>query len=367
MSAYVLGLDVSAPSWRQDALRLEELVYRTSRRALDNAGVTQRQLDHLTIGACDELDGRPISSMLMAAPAGGYTTDEIKVTDSGASALCLGYARLLSGEFRVGLVASWCKSSKTDLEAVMRLRGDPFFTRPLGIGALASDALFAQAVSEEFQITEVEAGRRVVAAYERAARNPRGMRHATKSLREVNGSPYEATPLRGAHRAPLTDGAVSMVVASKNFVDANPDCRPLARIVGAGWATDSYRMDRARLRSMGSARSAWMWALRQAGLTGARDLDVIELESQTGYHEAAYARAFGIFDEGAISPSGGAFAQNPLFCAGLVNAAEAVLQVSGKAGAVQRVNARRAAAHSCHGYAQQGNVVVVFEAVGGGR
>jgi acetyl-CoA acetyltransferase len=91
----------------------------------------------------------------------------------------------------------------------------------------------------------------------------------------------------------------------------------------------------------------------------------VELESQTGYHEAAYVRAFGIEREEALSPSGGAFAQNPIFCTGLINAAEAVLQVAGQAGAVQRPNVRRAAAHGCHGYAQQGNVVIVFERAGG--
>ena len=64
-----------------------------------------------------------------------------------------------------------------------------------------------------------------------------------------------------------------------------------------------------------------------------------------------------------ISPGGGSFAQNPLFCTGLVNAAEAVLQVAGRAGAVQRPGVERAAAHGCHGIAQQGNVVMVFERV----
>jgi acetyl-CoA acetyltransferase len=114
---------------------------------------------------------------------------------------------------------------------------------------------------------------------------------------------------------------------------------------------------------MNSARVAWRSALRQAGWASAADLAAVELESQTGYHEAAYVRTFGLEDEGALSPSGGAFAQNPLFCTGLVNAAEAVLQVAGRAGPVQRRGARRAAAHSCHGYAQQGNVVMAFESV----
>lgn len=53
----------------------------------------------------------------------------------------------------------------------------------------------------------------------------------------------------------------------------------------------------------------------------------------------------------------------PIFCTGLVNAMEAVLQVSGQAGAVQRAGIRRAAAHGCHGYAQQGNVFAIFEGV----
>jgi len=361
---YVLSVAMAPPSRALHQLRLEELVYATSRQALDRAGISQRQLDHVTLGACDELDGRPISSMLMAAPAGGYGIDEIKVTDSGASALCLGYARLLSGGFHIGLVASWCKSSKTDVEAVMQLRGDPFFTRPLGIGAVMSDGLFAQAVKEEFQIDEAEITRRVVDAYARAGRNLRGMRHEAPAAAEVAGSPYDALPVRAAHRAPLTDGAVSMVLASEQFVEGNPGCCPLARLAGVGWASDSYRLGSARLRAMRSARTAWRSALHQAGLANAADLDVVELEAPTAYHEAAYVRAFGIATEETISPSGGSFAQNPLFCSGLVNAAEAVLQVSGTAGDVQRGNVRRAAAHSCHGYAQQGNVVMVFESTG---
>lgn len=365
MTVYVLGVATHPPSECERSLRLEEMVYRTARSALDAANITRRQLDSLTIGACDELDGRPISSMLMSVPAGGYGTDEVKVTDSGALALCLAYVRVLSGESQVGLVASWCKSSKTDVEAVMRLRGEPFYTRPLGIGSTVSDALFAQAVAQEFEISETEVGQRVVGGYERAARNPRGMSHPVPALEAVNNSAFDATPLRSAHRAPLTDGAVAMVVASERFLISNPACKPLARISGVGWATDSYRLDAQRLKSMASARSAWRAALQHAGLRSAADLDVIELESQTGYHEAAYVRAFGIEVEATVSPSGGTFAQNPLFCSGLVNAAEAVLQVAGMAGPTQRSRVRRAAAHSCHGFAQQGNVVMLFESPGG--
>jgi acetyl-CoA acetyltransferase len=367
MGVFVLGLALHPPAVAIRHLRLEEMAYATARAALDDAGVSRGQIDSLTIGACDELDGRPISSMLMTAPAGGYGVDEIKVTDSGASALALAYARFLACESDLGLVISWCKCSKTDVETVMRFRGDPFYTRPLGIGAVAADAFFAQAVRQEFGISDEEVASRVVDACARAARNPRGVAMPVPSAEAVTQSPYDAMPLRSGHRASYTDGAVALVLATDRFLNANPDCTPLARLAGVGWATDSYRIDAKRLRSMASARAAWASAMRRAGLNSAADLDVIELEAQTGFHEAAYVRAFGIENVEAVSPSGGCFAQNPVFCTGLVNAAEAVLQLAGRAGAVQRPKPRRAVAHGNHGYAQQGNVVMAFEACGGSQ
>lgn len=364
MTVHVVGIGLHPATAAERGLRLEEMAYHTSRAALDSAGVTRRQLDSVTLGACDEMDGRPISSMLMTAPAGGYGTDEIKVTDSGATALALAYARFLSGESRLGLVTSWCKTSKTDMASVFRLRGEPFYTRPLGMDDTVADGLFAGGVAAEFDIGNDEASRRVADAYARAARNPRGVAHPTPTREAVAASSFDATPLRSGQRAPYTDGAVALVLASDDFLRDNPQCRPLARLSGVGWATDEYRLDGRRLRAMRSARTAWQSALRQAGVGSAAELDVVELEAQTGWHEAAYVRAFGIERAETVSPSGGAFAQNPLFCTGLVNAAEAVLQVAGKAGPVQRPNVRRAAAHSAHGYAQQGNVVMVFEAPG---
>jgi acetyl-CoA acetyltransferase len=98
-----------------------------------------------------------------------------------------------------------------------------------------------------------------------------------------------------------------------------------------------------------------------SGFQDLRQLDLVELDSQTAFHDVAFRRALDIPVTCQVSPSGGPFAQNPYFCTGLVNAAEAVLQVSGRAGAVQVKGAKRAAAHGCHGFAQQGNAVAIFE------
>jgi len=137
----------------------------------------------------------------------------------------------------------------------------------------------------------------------------------------------------------------------------------LARLAGVGWATDGYQLGRERLSGMHSARIAWNMAMEQAGLSSAAQADVIELESQTGFHEAAYVRAFGLDGHPGLSPSGGPYAQNPYFCSSLINMAEAVLQVSGRAGPVQHERTRRAVGHGCYGFAQQANIVAVFESV----
>ncbi|WP_158230755.1 thiolase family protein [Frankia sp. CcI49] len=297
----------------------------------------------------------------MAAPAGAYQTDEIRVSDAGLSALCLATARHASGDFDLGLVASWCKSSKTDFPTVMNLRSDPFFTRDLGLDDQAADALFAQAVTAEFAIGTSELTDRVRAGYRRAQRNPRGLGEAVPSAQEVADADYLVTPIRGSHRAALTDGAACLVVASGRWVARNRGHRLLARISGVGWANDSYRLDRERLAALGSARTSWAAATRMAGAT--RPPDIVELECPTVFHEAAYVRGLD-FGQAVISPSGGVYAQNPATATGLVNAVEAVLQVSQRAGAVQVPDARRAVAHSCHGFAQQGNVFVIMDGVG---
>ncbi len=360
---YVLGVAVQPARLREDGLRLEEMVYQTCRAALDDAGVTRAQLDNVVLGASDELDGRPITNMLLTAPAGGFLKDEMRVTDSGASALCIGYARMRSGEFDLGLVASWCKSSKIDSETVMGLRADPFYYRPLGMGARMADGLLSQAIALQ-GTSAAEVDERVLNAFSRAQANPRGLCHAVRSRQDIASSAYVSTPLREGHMAPQSDGSAALVVASARFVAAHPGCKPLARITGAGWASDSYTLDARRLGDFRSARTAWRNALTMTGATSAKDFDVLELDSPTGWHESAWVRAFGIKDESALSPSGGAFAQNPYFCNGLVNAAEAVLQIAGRAGPVQRPNVRRALSHGCHGFAQQGNVVVTFDRAG---
>jgi acetyl-CoA acetyltransferase len=361
MDVYVVGVATHSPAECIGDKRLEEMVFDTARAALDDAHLTRDEIDHVTIAGCDELDGRSISSMLLSAPAGGYLRDEIKCTDSGLTGLCLGAMRVASEVLDVGLVVSWNKSSKAPVEDVMRMRCEPFFTRPIGLNMAICDALFAQAVSAEFGLGDEELNEAVVGAYQRAVRNPRGMQRPVPKRPDIDSSPFIATPLRKVHCAPLTDGAVAIVLASGRWLARRPRVTPMARIAGLGWRTAGYGLGRDRLSGMTAFRDAFQDALGKAGVRGPGHLDVIELDSQTAYYALAFERSLSEANPQALSPSGGPFAQNPYFCTGLVNAAEAILQVSRRAGPIQVQVARLAAAHGMHGFAQQGNVIAIFE------
>ena len=112
MDVYVIGYACHPPAEKVLTKRLEEMVYDTSAQALRAAAIERGELDHITIAACDELDGRSISNMLMVAPAGGYLKDELRVTDSAMVGLHLAAMRIASGRYHLGLLASWTKARR---------------------------------------------------------------------------------------------------------------------------------------------------------------------------------------------------------------------------------------------------------------
>jgi acetyl-CoA acetyltransferase len=361
MNVYVLGVAMHPGSASIADKRLEEIVHDTARAALDDAGIERAEIDHVTLGGCDELDGRGITSMLMAAPAGAYLRDEMRVTDSGLMALCMGALRVATGRFDCGLVVSWNQSSIGSVEEVTRMRAEPFMLRPMGMNRAVADGLFAQAVALSTGASEADIDARVQLRRAAAESNPRRASSAGRHTDAGQPSGYVAYPLSGRQRAPVTDGAAALVLVSEQWLEAHPQARPIARIGGAAWGVDSYRLDGERLGNLGVCKQAFAQALERAGLDGIGELDAIEIEAQDGWYDVAFEKALAAPEKVALSPSGGAWAQNPFFCTGLINAVEAVLQVSGRAGAVQIKDARRVAAHGTHGFAQQAHAVVIME------
>jgi acetyl-CoA acetyltransferase len=359
----VVGLAISPPSEALQTQRLEELAFDTVRAALERAGVDRREIDAVTLAASDEMDGRSITSMLMAAPSGAYLKDEIRVTDSGMTGLVLGALRVATGRFRLGLVVSWNQTSVIDVEGLMRMRAEPFYLRPVGLNATIAEGLAAGAVQQRLGVTDAEVSQRVAQRQAQAAANPRGLRRQATTPEAIAASAPTAWPLRAAQQAPASDGCVAFVLASPGWMASRGGRRPLARLKGLAWGVDRYALDDERLGSLALFERKFDEVLERAGRCPGDAVDLVELEAQTGWDDIALARRLEQRGVRRVSPSGGVWAQNPLFCTGLVNAAEAVLQLDGSAGAVQVPDARFAVAHGSHGFAQQGHVFAAFERI----
>jgi acetyl-CoA acetyltransferase len=342
----VLGA-VAAP--RDEDERLEELVYRTAAAALRFAGLSRDDVDSVTLAASDERDGRSISSMLTAAPAGGLGKEVTKVTDGSLHALALAAAKILAGCSEVGLIVSWDIASEADVDAVATSALEPFVERPTGVIDPIATALLA---AQYFARTGADS----------AALDVRAWRKAQAVGAAAGGADWVSWPLRHSHLAPERDGAAAVVIASPDFVSAR-GLRPVADIEGMGWATDTYSLGERAWPLGATLRTATDEALARAGATLA-DLDNFELDDANVFAECIAAEGVGLAPEGGgLALLTGSdplrrraedgFAGVPPTCSGLWRLAQVCAAAPG-----------RSLIHQAVGRAAQGHAVAVVRSEG---
>ena len=353
---------IGAQTLTQEAFtgaRLEEVVFDAVAAALEDAGVVREELDSVALGASDELDGRSITSMLLAMPAGAFLKDEIRTT-SGLHALVLQAMRIQSGMFDLGVAVSWAKPSETSsVASVQRTSLDPFIGRDLGLIDPIASAVMAAAYLERF-------GRDRGDLDSRSEQKTRS-RVGTSSDETASTSSSVSYPLRSEHLAPLVDGVTVVVVASPRMVERLDLRHPPVWLRGLAWATDSYLL---------SERTLWEWsalqrvtkdALDRAGLQ-IEEIERFELDDYSVMHEVLAVEALGLTEPGTgfdylstaeengrqINPTGGTFGGYSPVCAGLWRVVEAYRHLS-------EGGAQRALAHGTTGIAAQGHEVAVLE------
>lgn len=350
---------------------LEELIFEAASGALADARLAWRDLDAVVIGASDLVDGRVISSMVTAGPAGGYMKDLLAVASSAEHAFVLAYLRLAAGVGDTALVAGWSKCSEAPISQVEQLSLDPFYRRHVGMDGLVAAALQAAAYRDRYQVPEEAAARVVVKNRANGARNPHAERRLPVTADDVLASPLVAWPLKALETPPLSDGACALVLARGERAGALR--RPAAWVRGLGWASDTYWREPEDLVNSRALAAAAERAYRMAGVQAPRrEIGVAEVYDVTPYHELMALEGLGFCGPGegarfvgdgqvSVNPSGGLLCANPFFASGLVRVAEAVLQVTGRAGGRQLEGVRRAVAHGASGLAGQAHTVVVLE------
>ncbi|MBU1672563.1 MAG: thiolase family protein [Actinobacteria bacterium] len=376
--------DVAVVGWAQTVHSHEMarrtdlgLAYSVVNAALDSCGLSIGDIEVVIDAGSDFLDGRGISNCVAADALGAHLKEESKVAGDGLLAAIYAYMRLRTGMFSTALVVAYGKSSQSGPSAQSRSMAEPFYTRPLGLDALAAAALQARSYTRHYGVDGSAPAR--VAVKNRAAgvENPHAQLRTAVSLGEVLGSREVAPPIRELEAGPVSDGACALVMTEGSVARALR-ARP-AWLVGVGMCTDPYFLGSRDLQRCTPAAKAARSAYRQAGVFDpGRDLDLVELSEPYAYQELMLCEALGLCDEGEgadllasgtttrdgglpVNVSGGVTCANPLVATGLVRLAEAAAQVTGRAGPLQVRDAKRALAHSSGGLAMQTAACAVVE------
>lgn len=356
---------------------LEELVFRATRRLLDEAGVGLEELSNVVTASSDVTDGRAISNMVTAGSTGSYFKDSINLSSASEHAFLLAAMQIMSGLRDLALVVSWSKTSEAPMNDVQRVGSEPYFTRPIGVNVPASYALQASAYQQAYGPDRDLISQVVVKNRQNALDNPLAHLREAPTLEQISESPPLYWPLTGYDLPPYSDGACVLLMASEER--ANAFDGPVAWVKGMGWATDGYWMGERDLRRLSSLETAAAKAYEMAGIEDPLEqLDLAELHEPSSYNEIMQYEALGFAEHGAgerllregttlregklpVNRSGGALSSNPAFASGLVQVAEAALQVMGLAGKRQVQGARTALATAQQGFATQGASVVCLE------
>lgn len=349
---------------------LESLLEQTGLDFSEDGGI------NTSISVSDDVfDARTISDNAMTDVLGAHYRCEEKVAQDGAQAVYYGLATILSGHTDLVLIIGHCKESQAkSRNMVTHMAFDPFYTRPVGLDFLSAAALQAQSYMAKSFITERQLAKVVVRAREFAKKNP--FTHGIETLAEdeVLNSAMLADPIRELHAYPVSDGAVGMILASEERTKKITDTP--VWITGVGNCFDGFFLGDRDLAGNFALKKAAERAYRRAGIEDPKSaFDVIEISDQYAYQQPMWLEGLGLCDEGKggrfiddggpdkfhINHSGGMLAGNPIMIGGLVRAAEAALQLMGKAGDRQVNDAKRALAHGVMGPAGQFHSVAILE------
>lgn len=315
---------------REEERSLEEMIYEASRRALAKSGISREELDGIVLSGHDQVDGRVISVMPSAGPAGGVDHDVTMIASSGEHALVYGYLRLLSGQGSNVLVIGWSKPSESVHPEHAELVGaEPYLLRAVGM----NDTL--------------------AAALQASTWTPGDTAGQPSADADVVHDPVVSWPLTGKDLPARCDAVLAAVLAiDGSFTEG----QELAWVHGAGWSTDRYELG-ARDLSEQTALHQALARLAASGAAGPARWTAAEIAapSEPAVHVAA--GTLGLAEQATVNASGSLTERPaPTHVAGLARLLAAAEAVS----TTEDVAEPLAVGVGLNGFAGQGSTAMLF-------
>jgi acetyl-CoA C-acetyltransferase len=338
----------------------QELAWLAAKQALDEAGLTLKDIDCVVIGSApDAFDGVHMKGEYLAEGAGGIHKPTVRVYVGGATGVFVPIAawwHVASGLCKRVLAVAEEKmshSAKPHPQYVFRYIWDPIVEKPLNPNLLWIFAMEmhrymyrCKAKKEDIALVAVKNKRNACGHPSAQLCDP------NIKVEDVLNSEVLVWPVNRLDVSPVSDGAAAVVLASEEEARRITDTP--VWIKGIGWTLDTTHWTNRDLAYPEYVRRAAEMAYRMAGIDNPRkQIDVAEPYDPFDYKELHHMEGLGLAKkceapiltrEGVtqrdgdlpINPSGGLLGVgNPIAAAGLMKVAEIFWQVRGEAGARQ--------------------------------
>ncbi|MDY6989334.1 MAG: acetyl-CoA acetyltransferase [Thermodesulfobacteriota bacterium] len=330
-----------------------ELTYEAAVKAYTDARVDPKDIDGFVATSEDFLEGYSIADEYSNDQLGAIHKPVSTVAGDFMQSLAQGCMMIQSGFSRIVAVQALSKASNMLTQSdLVNFALDPVYNRPLDVHGDFIAGLEMNRYMYETGTTRESCARVVVKNRRNALTNPLAGHGARVTVEDVLRAEVVSHPLTELDIAPTSDGAVVIVLASKDVAPSLSDL-PLW-IRGMGWCSDSPTLES---RDWGTAVYCQMaadMAYKRAGITSPRsEIDFAEISDEYSYKELQHLEALRLFGPGEagfltesgateikgefpVNASGGSLGAGRLYEAtGAQKVLEVVLQLRGEKGTNQ--------------------------------
>jgi len=351
---------------------LRDLALTAIREAVEDCGGLRPEALFVGNMLAPNLSNQAHLGALLADYAGLGGIEAVTVEASGASggaAIRQGYLAIASGMIDVALVVGVEKFTDRvgpDVEAAVSTTSDSDFEAVQGLTPTAQAALLMRRYFHEFNVPPAAFAGFAVTAHANGAGNPNAMYRKPIKVDTYTQSPTVNPPLNQYDIAPNADGAAALILTRREFLHGSSQ-HPVVRIAASASAADTLALhDRKEILEFECCGISTARVLKHAGMT-IDDVDFFEYHDSYSIYAALALESAGLAErgtgwklaaEGAISlqgriptaTMGGLKARGfPGGATGVYQAAEATLQLQGRAGKNQLDRANRALIQSVGG------------------
>jgi acetyl-CoA C-acetyltransferase len=355
------------------------MIYEAVRAALDEIGLTPREIDAVIFGSAPEyFEGVNHPEKWVAGASGAFMKPQMRIHTGGTVGASTGIAafyHVASGIFDVVLAVSGDKLSEGNVTAALTTCVEPIFSREFAAGAASVVGLQSVWYMDKYGYTEEQAAKVAVKNRKNALKNPYAQLRMEITVEDVLKSQPISWPLKLLDCCPASDGAAALIFASED--KAKKLCPKPAWVRGVSAITEGPEYPDRDWANPLACRKAAQRAYQQAGIHDpSREIDLAEVYDAFSFSELMWYEGLLLCDEGQggkmidagipemngtlpVNPSGGVLSNNPIGAAAMLRQGEAALQVMGRAGEHQIDGVKTAVAHGLGGAMQFHTVMVL--------